>query len=88
MLPPGATVLSVKAQVTSADASALLSVGTGGNTSRYMSDALNDAQSAGIYMSETFDADAGSVQVIATVSGTAGTAGAIAKVLVQYQVAQ
>lgn len=88
-LPAGATVLSVKVKVTVADASATLSVGesTTPAAARYMSTAENDPQTTGLYLAETYDTDAGSVQVTATVAGSAATAGASCQVIVEYQVA-
>lgn len=85
-LPAGATVLSVKVQVTSTDTNATLSVGISGDTAKYMTTAENDLQSTGIYLAETYAVEASSVQVIATVAGS-GEAGGSATVFVEYQVA-
>lgn len=88
-LPANATVLSVKVKVTVADASATLSVGesTTPNAARYMTTAENDPQTTGLYLAEVYDADAGSVQVTATVAGSAATSGASCQIIVEYQVA-
>lgn len=85
-LPAGATVLSVKVQVTSTDTAATLSVGISGDVAKYMTTAENDLQSTGIYLAETYAVEASSVQVIATVAGS-GEAGGSATVFVEYQVA-
>lgn len=87
-MPAGATVLSVKVVVSIVDSAALLSIGKSGNTSAYMSSGENDAQVAGMYMAECFVTEGGSVQVLATVSSSATDAGATAKVIFTYQVAQ
>ena len=86
-IPAGATVLRVKIKVTTADASALLSVGKTGSLAAYMTTGENDAQATGLYITEDYITEAGSVQVSATVSGTAATAGASCDVIVEYQVA-
>lgn len=86
-LPAGATILSVKVYVDSADTAATLSVGKTGQVAAYMDTAENDAQTQGIYLAETYVTEASSVQVIATVASSAATVGASARVLVEYQVA-
>ena len=87
-LPAGATVLSVKVNVTAPDtATGTLAVGTSVTANAFMSTSENDTQTAGLYLAECMVTNAGSVQVIATVAGTPGGAGTC-KVLVQYQVAE
>ncbi len=86
-LPAGATILSVKAQVTAADtATGTLSVGKSGGASDYMTTLENDTQSTGMYLAETLVTEAGSVQVIGTVAGTPGGSGSVT-VVVTYQLA-
>lgn len=87
VIPAGATVLSIKAQVTTADSGAVLSVGKSGAVSAYMDGAENDAQSAGLYMAETFVTEASATQVIATVTGSSLAGSGSAQVIVQYQLA-
>ena len=84
-MPAGATVLSVKVSVTSAATAGTLVVGKAGSTSAYMTDAENDTTVTGLYVTETFVTESGSVAILATPAG--GTAGS-ATVIVQYQVAQ
>lgn len=84
-LPAGATVLSVKVNVTVVDASATLSVGVSGNVARYMTTAENDAQTTGLYLAETYDTDGSAVTVIATVAGSTGSGSGSCQVIVQYQ---
>ena len=86
-IPAGATVLSVKAKVVTADTAAVLSVGKAGSTAAYMDDVENDAQSAGMYMAETFVTEAAATQIIATVSSSSLTGTGSAEVIVQYQLA-
>ena len=87
-MPAGATVLSVKVVIGTADTGAALSVGKAGGVADYMTTGENDAQTTGMYMAECFVTEAGSVQVNATVSGTAGTTGSTCTVIFTYQVAQ
>jgi hypothetical protein len=84
-LPAGATILSVKVNVTAVDTgTGTLEIGKSGNTSAYMTAVENDTQIAGLYLAETDVTEAASEQVIATCSGaTSGTA----KVIVTYQIA-
>ena len=85
-LPAGATVLSVKVNVTSADtATGTLVVGITGTPAAYMAASENDTQSTGLYLAETMVVNSG-VQVIATVGGTPGGAGS-ATVVVTYKLA-
>lgn len=84
-IPAGATVLSVKVNVTVVDASATLSVGVSGNVARYMTTAENDAQTTGLYLAETYDTDGSAVTVIATVAGSTGSGSGSCQVIVQYQ---
>jgi hypothetical protein len=87
ILPAGATVLSVKVNVTSVDAAATLVIGDGATANRYMTAAENDPQTVGLYLAETMDADVTSVQLVATVAGSANSAGASAVVVVTYKTA-
>lgn len=86
-IPAGATVLSVKAKVVTADGAAVLSVGKAGSTAAYMDGVENDAQSAGMYMAETYVTEAAATQIIATVSSSSLTGTGSAEVIVQYQLA-
>jgi hypothetical protein len=86
-IPANSIVLSVKVKVTTADSSATLSVGVSGNTQRYMTITENDPQSVGIYVSETYDTDPTSVQIIATVLLSSGIGSGSANVLVEYKAA-
>lgn len=86
-LPAGATILSVKANVTSADTgTGTLSVGKAGNVAAYMTTSENDTQTAGMYLAETMVTEASSEQVIGTVAGTPAGAGSVT-VVVTYQIA-
>jgi len=86
-LPAGATILSVKANVTSADTgTGTLSIGKSGSVSAYMTTSENDTQTVGIYIAETMVTEAGSEQVIGTVAGTPAGAGSVT-VVVTYQLA-
>lgn len=86
-LPAGATVLSVKANVTSADTgTGTLSVGKAGNVAAYMTTGENDTQTVGMYLAETMVTEAGSEQVIGTVAGGSAGAGSVT-VVVTYQLA-
>ena len=87
-MPAGATVLSVKVNVTVADASAVLSVGKTGATASYMTTGDNDTQSAGLYIAECFVTEATETSLIATVSGSTGVGAGSCVVIVTYQVAQ
>lgn len=85
-LPAGATILSVKVQVTSADTgTGTLEIGKVGLTGGYMTTSENDTQTVGMYVAETYVVEASSVQVIATVAGTVVSGSA--NVIVEYQVA-
>ena len=85
-LPAGATVLSVKVNVTAADtATGTLVVGKAGG-SQYMTASENDTQTTGLYMAECYVVEASSEQVQATVGGTPGGSGS-ATVIVTYKVA-
>ena len=85
-LPAGATVLSVKVNVTAADtATGTLVVGKAGG-SQYMTASENDTQTTGLYMAECYVVEAASEQVQATVAGTPGGSGS-ATVIVTYKVA-
>lgn len=86
-LPAGATILSVKANVTSADTgTGTLSIGKAGSVSAYMTTSENDTQTAGMYLAETMVTEASSEQVIGTVAGTPAGAGSVT-VVVTYQIA-
>lgn len=86
ILPAGATILSVKVQVTAADTgTGTLSVGKAGTVAAYMTTAEVDNQGTGIYIAEDYVVEAGAVQVIATVAGT--PASGSANVIVEYKVA-
>lgn len=87
LLPAGATILSVKVNVTVVDTAATLSIGKTGSVAAYMTTGENDAQSTGLYLAETYVTEAGAVQVIATVASSAASSGASCNVIVQYQVA-
>ena len=87
-MPAGATVLSVKVNVTTVDTIATLSVGKSGNVAAYMTTAENDAQTQGLYMAECFVTESGSVQLIGTVAASSGSGTGSCVVIVQYQVAQ
>jgi len=85
-LPAGATILSVKVNVTAADtATGTLQIGKSGG-GQYMATTENDTQTTGLYLAETYVVEAGSVQVQATVGGTPGGSGS-AQVFVEYKVA-
>jgi len=84
-LPAGATILSVKVNVTSVDTgSGTLVVGKSGNTSAYMTAVENDTQVQGLYLAETSITEAASEQVIST--GAGATSGS-AVVIVTYMLA-
>lgn len=86
VLPAGATILSVKANVTALDTgSGTLSVGKSGSVAAYMTTTEVDNQVVGIYVAEDMVTEVGSVQVIGTVAGTPAT-GSVT-VFVTYQVA-
>jgi hypothetical protein len=86
-LPAGATVLSVKVNVTAPDTgSGTLAVGISGTPAAFMSTSENDTQTAGLYVAECMVTNAGSVQVIATVATPTGSG--TAKVVVTYQIAE
>jgi hypothetical protein len=86
VLPSGSTVLSVKANVTTADTgSGTFSVGVAGDVAGYMTTSEVDSQTIGIYISETMVVNSG-VQVIGTVAGTPAGAGSVT-VVVTYQIA-
>lgn len=88
VLPAGATILSVKANVTAADTgTGTLSIGKAGGVSAYMTTGENDTQTVGMYLAETMVTEAGSVQVIGTVAGSPAGAGSV-KVVVTYQLAE
>ena len=83
-LPAGATVLSVKVNVTAVDtATGTFQVGTSGNGA-YMSTSENDTQATGIYVAECM-VSAGGAQVQGTVGGTPGGSGSVT-VFVTYAV--
>jgi len=86
VLPTGATVLSVKVNVTIADTAATLAVGISGTPDAYMADTENDPQTVGLYLAECMVVNS-AVQIIATVASTAATASASATVVVTYQIA-
>ena len=88
LMPAGATVLSVKVNVTTADTGATLSVGKSGGVAAYMNTAESDEQTQGLYMAECFVTESGSVQAIATVAGSSGIGAGSCVVIVTYQVAQ
>jgi len=81
-MPAGATVLSVKLQVTVAEATGTVSVGKTGSVAAYMTTAENDPSTTGLYLAETYVTEAASEQVIATVA-----VGGTYNVIVEYQVA-
>ncbi len=85
-MPTGATILSVKVNVTVADTGATLEVGITGTPAAYMSAAENDPQTVGLYLAECMVVNA-AVQIIATVASTASTASSSATVVVTYQIA-
>lgn len=86
LLPAGATVLRVKVQVSAADTgTATLSVGKAGAVDAYMLATECDAQTAGLYIAETFVTEDAETQVVATVAGAA--AAGSANVIVEYQLA-
>jgi hypothetical protein len=86
-LPAGATILSVKAQITSADTgTGTLSIGKSGSVAAYATTGEIDNQGTGMYVAETLVVETGSVQVIGTVAGTPAGAGAVT-VVVTYQLA-
>lgn len=85
VLPAGATILSVKVKVTTADtATGTLVVGKSGG-SQYMLASENDTQTTGIYIAEDMVTEATAVQVQATVAGTPGGAGS-ATIFVMYAI--
>lgn len=87
-LPAGSTILSVKAIINTVDSTAIMTVGKTGNITSYMIAEENNPQVLGIYMSECFVFESLSTQVIATVSGSAGSVGASCNVIIEYQLAQ
>lgn len=87
-MPAGATILSVKVNVTVVDTSAVLTVGKTGSVSAYMAGSENDPQTTGLYVAEDFVTEAGSVTAIATVTGSSGAGAGSCLVIVTYQVAQ
>jgi hypothetical protein len=87
-IPANSTILSVKVLVGVADASATLSVGYTGSPAIFMNTGENDAQSAGMYMAETFTTWVAGGQVNATVASSTGTGSGTATVIFTYQVAQ
>jgi hypothetical protein len=86
-LPAGATIVQVKVNVTVADTGAVLTIGKTGSTSAYMTATENDPQTVGLYIAEDYVVEAGSVQVIATVTSSAATSGATCTVMFEYKVA-
>ena len=83
-LPANASILRVKVQVSAADTgTATLTVGKVGSTDAYMTDVENDPQTVGLYVAELYAVEAASVEVVATVAGTA--ASGTATVIVEYQ---
>lgn len=86
-LPAGATILSVKVNVTVVDTTATLSIGKTGSVSAYMTTAENDAQTQGLYLAETYVTEGTSVQVIATVASSTNAGSGSCQVIVEYQVA-
>jgi hypothetical protein len=85
-LPAGATILRVKVNVTAADSgTGTLEVGKTGLLGGYMATTENDPQTTGLYLAETYVTEGSSVQVLATVAGSAASGSAT--VIVEYQVA-
>ena len=84
VLPAGATILSVKVNVTTADTGATVSIGKAGAIAAYADTNSNDPSSTGLYVAEDYILEASAVQVIATVAATAATAGSSAIVIVSY----
>jgi len=87
-MPAGATVLSVKVNVTTADSAATLTVGKTGAVAAYMSATENDPQTQGLYVAECFVTEATATQLTATVALSSGAGAGSAVVIVTYQVAQ
>jgi hypothetical protein len=87
-MPAGATVLSVKVNVTVADTGATLSVGKTGSVAEYMTTAENDPQTQGLYVAECFVTEASAEGLIATVASSSGSGSGSCVVIVTYQVAQ
>jgi hypothetical protein len=85
VLPTGATILSVKVNVTVVNTTSTLSVGIGAGPSDYMTTAENDPQITGLYLAETMVVNS-AVQIIATVAAQTGGVGS-ADVVVTYQIA-
>ena len=88
VMPAGATVLSVKVNVTTVDTGATLSVGKSGAVAAYMAATENDAQTQGLYVAECFVTESAATQLTATVAASSGSGAGSAVVIVQYQVAQ
>ena len=86
VLPTGATILSVKVSVTTADTGAILSVGISGTPAAYMATTENDPQTIGLYLAECMVVNL-AVQIIATVATSGNTASSSATVVVTYQLA-
>lgn len=84
-LPAGATILSVKVNVTVVNTTSTLVVGKSGG-SQYMIAAENDPQTTGLYMAETLVTEGSSEQVQATVAGQTGGVGSC-EVIVTYKLA-
>lgn len=84
-LPSGATILSIKVNVSSTDSSAQLSIGNASNPSLYMSTSQNNPQSQGIYVVETFVILSSSTQIYATVTTSSNTGAGSCNAIVTYQ---
>jgi hypothetical protein len=85
VLPTGATILSVKVDVTTLNTTSTLEVGISGTPDAYMSATENDPQTPGLYLAECMVVNS-AVQIIATVTGQTGGVGS-ATVVVTYQIA-
>ena len=72
-LPVGATVLTVKVKVTTADSSAVVTVGDAGNNSRFMASSENDPSALGLYVAETDDTITGSADAVSVYVSAATT---------------
>ena len=81
----GATILSVKVNVTATNPTATLSVGVAGDVAGYMLTTENDLQTTGLYVAETMVVNT-AAQIIATVAGQTTGVGS-ATVIVIYQIA-
>lgn len=85
VIPANSTIIRVKVNVGSIDTAALLAIGDGTTPNRYMTTSENDCSISGLYVSEVLDTSVPTIQIVATVTSTAGAGSAT--VLVEYKLA-